>query len=591
MRPVTAGWLLLLFGLAGAPGRARALGLALSPDGAARVTELRVALAEGGARRTLWSELTLACERGEVAVLLPVAPGALLDPAGDEWFAALDAATAPRIVPRGVAPAGCATTPRVEVTLAAEPRARLEPRELAEFDSVDEVERWAVARGLALDGAASARLARAGTRFVGLVYDAPSGGGTTAPVRVVEPALGGGVPLSLAARPGAPVPVTVFTLTGGARALAPGMTLDASRLGPTWRWRSGSSDYADRSAVALEEAVSALWLEEARSPALLFDLTLLPGAAGATPPVVGGYLQRAAASRATDCAAAADAARRLDWRVAEACPAGVLARVRDDAGAEPPCVEAVAPGETDPATLRCDGADDLALGLAGSRPNEVVVLRARGLVTASDPMATLEPTDTPNHAPIIVAARTDAAGCEPASGTGGASGQDPGGGVTGAGQGGGASAPRGERAGGSDQTVQVALDAGCDWGSSSSSDGSACSGDSSSSSSDGATCSGDSSSSSSDGSDCSGDSSSSSSDGATCSGDSSSSSSDGATCSGDSSSGSEDGCSGGSEGSEGDTCSLSRRRGRPRASVLLLGLAAVAFPLRRASRRSRPPRT
>ncbi len=597
---------MLLAAAAGlAAPRAAAMGRVLSEDGSARVAELRVAVASSKQRLSVWSAFRIQGNPGQVGLVLPVAAGSWVDPVGDAWLAALDAATAPRIVPPGAPPGACGSASRVDDTTASGPGSRLQPTAIADLASIDEVGPWATSHALSVSAADAARLGASGTRFVGLLYTLPQGGGVTAALRVVSPGADVGLPLALPADTGHRVPVVFFAVTDGPATLSPGQEQDPAAVDPLWAWHDGTSDYADRSASYLEQATTLTWLVEARGANLLSSYSLLPQQAGAIPPVIDTYFKRVAPGQASQCVSAAAAARKLGWPVAGACPPGALMRVPDASGADPACAEAPAAGQTDAATLRCDGADDLAVALSGLSPDRASVVRLRGLLVAADPDPALVVSSAPDTTPVIPAKRVDAYGCgvSGSGGSGGAPGASGGsGGFTGASQGG----DTGNGYGGgsdpyaTDSSTQVNVNVGCsgdssssngcsgDSSSSSNSDGSSCSGNSSSSSGDGNTCSGNSSSSSSDGSTCSGDSSSSSGDGSTCSGDSSSSSGDGSTCSGDSSSSSSS-CSGSSAG-DGSTCSLSHRRARPRASVLLLALAALAFPLRRrgARRRAHP---
>ncbi|MDC0679987.1 DUF2330 domain-containing protein [Sorangium atrum] len=131
-------------------GDALATGAWLPGAGQASV-EQRVAVAAGPERTTLWTSLRFQGASGPVALVVPVPPLAALDTSSDAWFEALEAATAPRVLPpQGVDPycpgeAGAPGPFETVGRLAHE--ATLEPIEVTVLEDADAVARWAASAG------------------------------------------------------------------------------------------------------------------------------------------------------------------------------------------------------------------------------------------------------------------------------------------------------------------------------------------------------------------------------------------------------------------------------------------------------------
>ncbi|WP_437937913.1 DUF2330 domain-containing protein [Sorangium sp. So ce341] len=618
-------------------GDALAAGAWLPGAGQASV-EQRVAVAAGPERTTLWTSLRFDGARGPVAVVVPVPPLAALDASSDAWFEALEAATAPRVLPpEGVAPycPGDEGPPGPFETvgqLAHEPT--LEPVEVAVLEDAGAVARWAESAGLALSSETAAQLgALQGMRFAAARFEAPGGPAATRTLRIVA---GGGearLPLSLARAGAGDVRVTAWLLGDGRGALtgATPVTLPPASL--SWDADAQRSDYEALRAEALGQAgLDGALVEAAGHEALSRRIAL---GSDSVDSVVAAYFARAGAyGDAGDgpgaCAAVAAAALASSLAVAASCPRAALGVV--DGALD--CAESPRRDETDPDLLRCGPiADDLAVGLSGLAPSSVWLTRVSLSLAAGQSGADWPLTfgAGASVSPVVSAGAVRLDACSTETGGGGAGG-DPGGssGVGGpGGLGGGPSAgassttggPSGVDDPGYSYDDEPAADMGCGCAGTADTvvvddpepqdedeyyageyEDDGCSGDTSETGSEDEYYAED------DG--CSGDTSETGSedeyyaedDG--CSGDTSDESEDeyyaeDDGCSGDTSDESEDeyyaeddGCSGGSDDSaESEDCSIAgerqpsaRKKRGPKLSVMALGVFALIAPLRRASR-------
>lgn len=583
--------LALLFVTLAAP--AQAAGRLLSGAGKyAWPLEVRLAQARSAQWSRLWVQYRLQ-GAGRLAIVAPAAPGTRVDPVPDAWFEALEAATSLRIVrPTGAPACGAASSGSLHVTgsLAHEPT--LAPTEVALLSGIADVQGFAAGRSLTFSSDDQLALAQHPGPYVALVYELSGAGVLTQAVRFSAPGSAAPVALTLPSTAGGPVDLSVWWLGEGRARIVGAKEHTPDAVGFSWLAVQGVSDYPERRRELLESEQGAAWLVEVSGSSALHQWTVLPNQAGAIPPIVSEYLDRALTQGATtgslgECLAAvwdARASGQAGGVVSERCPAGALALVP---GGGTSCSNAAGPGEISASSLACGEADDLAHALAGSRPDRLRVTRHRGLLAAKTGDAAIELFDGAELSAAITAPETDLSGC---SGVGGAGGS---GSVSGHGAYGGSTGSPGTpdpdpgygaTSGEYEDDAHVDVSVSC-WGTSEPGHGDdSCSGDSSSSQEgDGDACSGDSSDGYDDGGDsCSGD----SSDGSdSCSGDSSDGYGDGGdSCSGDSGGG-DSGCSSDSSSSGGD-CSLSKRRPRrPKLSLLVLWVAALLFPLRRFGRR------
>jgi hypothetical protein len=585
---------------------ARAMGaIVTSPPSASSATELRVALsvANGDAsgegttgvdsgtltRVTRWLSARVHGDATAFALVLPVRAGAFVDVASDAWMEALEAASAPRVVPPQVSPP-CGIAGGVDVEGDLSHEATVPPDAVAVAPDAATLAMELAMWGFTLSQDVASALdaaAATGSAFVVVRFPAPAPDVLTRTVRITEyePSE---IAYSLAALPlagsGASTGVTAYVV-GDTRVgwSAPDGTGAGGPLAvdpSTILWLpGGTSSYAD-ARDALLRAHPGGWLEETAGHGPLFFRTPVPVAAPAAA-VAQEYYERAgtygdAALDPATCESLALSVAASTAAVAPACARGALALV----GPAAPCGEMVPSGDIAPDVLRCgNAADDLALALSALVPQRAYLTRARSLFASgsSGQDAPLQPVANADRGPVLTAAAYSQACVAPDAGEpilGGGPGTSVGGWTgVGAGIGAGISATTGSNDNGNDQgstdTPGVVLGGISD--SASADDGSGCGGDSSTASSSGDSCGGDTSSTESS----SGDESSSS--GGCDGGGSSSSSSDsgGGACDGSSGSGSGD-C----------TAAGGRSRRSSPGSRILLSLALVACVLRRSTRRA-----
>ncbi len=438
------------------PGDVLAAGAWLPGAGQASV-EQRVAVAAGPERTTLWTSLRFDGARGPVAVVVPVPPLAALDVSSDAWFEALEAATAPRVLPPEGVASHCpgeegAPGPFHTVGQLAH-EATLEPLEVTVLEDAVAVARWAESAGLALSSETAAQLGELqGMRFAAARFDAPGGPAITRTLRI---AMGGGeprLPLSLARAGEGDVRVTAWFLGDGRGALtgAAPVTLPPASL--SWDAGAQRSDYEALRAEALGQAgLHGALVEGAGHGALSRRIAI---GSDSVDSVIAAYFARASAyGDAGDgpgaCAAVAAAALESSLAVAASCPRAALGVV--DGSLD--CAESPRRDETDPDLLRCGPvADDLAVGLSGLAPSSVWLTRvslrlAAGQAGADWPLAFGAGASV---SPIVRAGAIRLDACSSETGAGGASGASGSSGVGGpGGLGGGPSTGESSTTGGS----------------------------------------------------------------------------------------------------------------------------------------------
>jgi len=588
-----------------------ALGLAALPVRGGSVDEgdVRLIVADHAERSTLWVEWALRVTGDRFLILVPLPAGATLDLGDPAWFAAVEQATAPRVLPPlEVDFEACEAEGGVHDTTSLARGERGWPRVVTTLTDSAELAAFLAAEGM--DDTDPVSFADFGDppALVALDYSAAVGAPTLVQLRL-EAAIEAGAWLERLQPLGrhASLPVTLTVLAPTPVMPNADAVVLSDDLPTNWRGKRGDSDYLEARAHFLDEHPEA-WVTEVVGSTPLFD-RYYPDATASVPSVTGGFSERLALRGYTcpDWSAWLDEARARDVSAPVSCGGGELASL------DPPAC----PGDSETASdLACDGIFDLALALSGARLSQAVLTRHVGrLPTAGKVLAA---THAPAHTVKVYARAVTESACEDlgmgGTSSGGSSAADAAGGAggsseadtassTGRGSGGywATTSPTigsgGEGGGGGgaswtggspgypysttpyypepELSVEVHADS-CDCGGSSDSD---CSGDSSSSSSD-TSCSGDSSTDTEAGED-------------TCAGDSSEGSEE--TCSGDGSADVEgETCSGASEGTDatcasgsGD-CAMGRWGfPRPRLSVMTVFLAAGVLPWRRRHRRKR----
>ncbi len=249
-----------------------------SPPGASSAVALRVAVAEGDAPdapKARWASVTVQGSATSFAWIVPARPGALLQLSPDAWLEALEAATAPRVVPPDPTPP-CDFTGGVEVEGAFTPTATTAPGAVVVAMDRATLDATLASWGLSVSPELSPGIDAvfgSGSDLVAMFFPAPSGTVVTRTLRVVDDAPAA-VSLSLLTGGASGVQVTAFALRSSTPAFGTqaNLTVDPTAL----LWRSdGTSSYA--SAVgAMLEANPDRWLLETRGPSLVSTPTALP---------------------------------------------------------------------------------------------------------------------------------------------------------------------------------------------------------------------------------------------------------------------------------------------------------------------------
>lgn len=423
-------------------GDAHATGSLSSHDH--HVVDERIALSIGPGRTSLWVQLRIDTDSLAVAVVVPARPGASLDWASDGFIEALEAATAPRVLPPPGEPAFCPEhAPPADPVAVAGVLVHESPLATSAspvvLDDAAAVVAWAQANGMHISGGLALALAGlADHRFVVARFDAMDAEVLTPTLRVSGPDVSPVLPLVLTEAGDRAVRVTSWILGEGRAAVdgAPGLGLDA--IGVTYDAALGESDYAAESLAALSLLGPSGWLlESASHRALAAPLTLDGG--HTLESVASEYTARAAVYAgdfdAAVCLGQLTPVLASDRRVGRSCARGELGVV----GGTSPCVESAAPEEIDPLALRCGAtADDLAVALSELSPSEVWLTRITLHVPqhAMGAATSVSIASGPPVEPVLTATHVDASGCADGGG-GGAGGEEPGAGGAGAAGGGG----------------------------------------------------------------------------------------------------------------------------------------------------------
>ncbi len=366
----------LAVALAATPAHAGGATLGTDPRGLAPLG-LRVALSSDGARSTRWQMAVL--PPGEpVAWLVPARPGAVLDLAGEPFFAALNDATRVRVArppsagTANAAGALCGPDGDLEVVRDEVPQERATPSAAQPTLLTTEAElaRFATERGFALPAGLAGRAFRDGFALIALTFDAGARPSSTPVVRVTDegaPTL----PLLLTRALGSPIPVTAWVLGESPAQLGAAVDLPAAEI----VWSPLGSNYL----AARERAVAKYrgfgFLTEGASHELVFG-GFAPSAA--QPALVETFAARVARTtpEAAACADALGRLRNAPVRFGRVCGAGALGRVPGPGDACAP-----AAGDADVTLATCGTTDDdLALAFSGKRVDRLSLTRAYGLI-------------------------------------------------------------------------------------------------------------------------------------------------------------------------------------------------------------------
>jgi len=361
------------------PVNARAMGAVVGKAGeTAFISTSRMAVATSATRTTRWAQITVQGASAGFVWLVPVGPGARIDPGSDAWLDALDAATAPVIV----APSGdttCNVTrsaehiPPVTCPLSVQPTLTKVATDMASLGT------FVGGAGYAVPPDVAAELQDTfsyGLAVAMLVY--PTAASPTHTVRVLDGSAPS-FPLALSGSAAGNVDVTAFVVAGGPQAAGAPIFVDPTEV--LWE-NDGSSTYVQLRTDLLQDWQGTRWLTESATPSAFFTPTPV-SMSTPLPSVLAQYFWLASAygdtmSDPTECASAAQGVRSSTAPFAALCPTGVL----DIAPGQSPCT-VDAGGDTAVDPLRCgDGADDAAFAVAGLAAQGVWVTRVDGLVTA-----------------------------------------------------------------------------------------------------------------------------------------------------------------------------------------------------------------
>ncbi len=360
------------------PVNARAMGTVVGKAGeTAFIATSRMAVATSATRTTRWAQISVQGASAGFVWLVPVGPGARLDPGSDAWLDALDAATAPVIV----APSSNTTcnltrsaeyTPSVTCPLSTQPTLTTVATDMASLSTFVSGAGYAVPPDLAVELQDTFSY---GLAVAMLVY--PTAASPSRSVRVVDGSAPD-FPLALSGSAVGNVNVTAFVLAGGPQAAGDPIFIDPTEV----LWQSdGLSTYVQLRTDLLQNWQGTRWLTESATPSAFFTPTAVTMSTP-LPSVLAQYFWLASTygdttGDPTDCDSAAQSVRSSTAPFAALCPAGALGI----APGKSPCTSNGGDGTAvDP--LRCgEGADDAAFAVAGLSAQGVWITRVDGLVT------------------------------------------------------------------------------------------------------------------------------------------------------------------------------------------------------------------
>jgi hypothetical protein len=357
---------------------ARAFGaFVIDPPTAAKVTELRTAIASdpSGQTSTRWVQFNLksAGTGTAFAWILPLAEGAVVDIAPTSFLDALEDATAPRIRPPGTPPDGatCSLSKEAETITNGDAPSAEYPQDIVFAPTLTDVgkqlDEWGFSEKTVLAPASPA----APTSYIVLQFVSPRTTLATVTLRIVEPNVPRFDQSMTRARPTLPMPTTTFLL-GRKRARVLGATLqkiEPSRV--SWRDDVHTTYLDVRDSELAGQRIG--FVVENADPGAILTTKLVPPSTN-VPSLLDAYLtrtrDRAEATFDYDEARAQVVAATSGLLQPTPCPRGDLA-------GKPSC-EILSPDD-DPRVLSAQ-ADDLSFGLQATS----VVTRIAGVIGANE---------------------------------------------------------------------------------------------------------------------------------------------------------------------------------------------------------------
>jgi hypothetical protein len=393
-----------------APREAHAIGAVIGPaDQPSAMAWARVAVAVAHGRTTRWAQIATTAGPSTFAWLVPIEPGARIDLTTDAWLDALDAATAPVVLPPPFPPS-CDVTLSAEVIAPRASPTSQSPGVVRLAADLPTLSSFVASSGLAIGVDLEPELRKvfsAGEAVLALVYTA----GSTLPVRSLRIVDTGpaSLPFGLTGTGSGSVPVTVFTIadTEEQAGSAP-LVLAAGSL--VWL-SSGQSNYLDDLASLLASSGGSAWFNQSAGPSVFFRPTVVSPSL-AVPSVLEDYYAFSSKYGDTSadpdaCTMAAVGTMESPGSYAAACPAGGLAVAQGPS----PC-SVSAPSDTPIAGLECGAVADAALAVATLEPASVWVTRLTGIVTETSAADVPVVSDGTTSESSVLVASSYPSGCD-----------------------------------------------------------------------------------------------------------------------------------------------------------------------------------
>jgi hypothetical protein len=413
--------------VAGSARSARACGgCFIPPRETTVVTDHRMAFSLSTQQTVLWDQIKYSGAPQDFAWVLPVQPGTRVELSHDEWFAALDAVTAPQIAgPRascGGSGFGCGAS--VNSAAAYGPtnggvqvvsQGVVGPYDTVTLRSTDPnaLYDWLRANGYDIPDSIRPTIdayVAGGFDFIALRLQPGQGVQAMKPVRVVTQGADPTLPLRMvAAGVGAQVGITLYVIGEGRYEAAnfPNATIDDSQL--VWLHAQGRSNYQELAEQAMQQQNGRTWLTEYAEPASLTPTsssapsTYCPPYGTAGGPTVyyygsGGvadiYLAQCRCSSSCSRTQSLDAS--LDGALfdapfeggpgggpGDASGADASDDAAPDSGGDASDDGGFSSGDDGGSCHACEGFDDLDVALVGLHPADVWVTRMRALLPAN----------------------------------------------------------------------------------------------------------------------------------------------------------------------------------------------------------------
>lgn len=373
MRRVAAGaWVAMsVLSLALWARPAKALGaFVVEPPAAARVTEVRTAIATSGGQRTVWSQLRAKGNAKAFAWVLPLRADTVVDASTSAFFDALEDATATRIRPPGTPPTGatCSLSKSPETVTSGDAEPYLFPELVNLAPTIADVAKTLDDWGFE-DKAVSAPKSTEGiTGYLVLRFTPPPSSFATLTVRVTEKAAPALEQTMLEALPTLRLETTTY-LIGPERGRLPGATL--LEIAPSSvSWRDASRTTYREVRDSLLATTRAGFVLESSDPSAISTTKAV--AENTVPSLVDAYLTRVrdrgeATFDFEETRADILADQAAGTLFAQPCPRGDLA-------GKASCQREDSPRHLDEDT------DDLAFALGGAK----VITRLAGTVAANE---------------------------------------------------------------------------------------------------------------------------------------------------------------------------------------------------------------